>query len=170
MSDIQKLLDRPEREIYHFLTQVITGHGDFRAYLFGIDKAPSEMCAYCNLSVDNDVTHISLTWAAPKEQPKKAAKRKPTVKRARDSDLRSSILLDVPRGGMKPFMDLICGCTDGWKIGSSTATEILNEKERLVRLRGAWFGMEVANGMNTDPGLQVTAHSASGEKGTRKVT
>lgn len=48
------------------MTQVITGHGCFEAYIYEIQKAESSICQHCRATVDNAV-HALLrcpSWVA----------------------------------------------------------------------------------------------------------
>ena len=59
-------LDRGHGEVNYHLTQMLTGHGCFRAYLRWIRKAPTDSCVYCQDQVD-DVEHAIFECGAWKE-------------------------------------------------------------------------------------------------------
>lgn len=64
IPDLQKWIDRGHGSLSYSLTQVLTGHGLFQAYLFRIGKAPSDICVLCDSGAVDDVEHTVLHCAA----------------------------------------------------------------------------------------------------------
>lgn len=121
IPDIQKWLDRPGGEIDHFLTQVITGHGNFQVYLQRIGKTPSDKCLQCDLDVADDPVHTLLvcpSWASSR------ARATRTNGAGWTAPLPESIC---------DFASLIVSSVDAWRWGASLAASILKDKGRLQR-------------------------------------
>ncbi|XP_060868732.1 uncharacterized protein LOC132943694 [Metopolophium dirhodum] len=56
MSDVGKWVNRKYGDTNYFLTQGLTNHGCFNAYLYKIKKADSQNCSMCNADID-DANH-----------------------------------------------------------------------------------------------------------------
>ena len=56
IPNIEKWIDRPYGEVGYHLTQMLSGHGCFRKYLYKMRRASSESCLFCG-EID-DVEHV----------------------------------------------------------------------------------------------------------------
>lgn len=47
IPDLRVWLQRDHGTLNYYLTQFLTGHGNFRSYLSGIQRCPDDECIYC---------------------------------------------------------------------------------------------------------------------------
>lgn len=68
ISEVKPWFDRRYGEVNYYVTQFLSGHGHFNAYLFRRKKKPSPYCDYCSNEVDDaEHTFFKCTrWAAEK--------------------------------------------------------------------------------------------------------
>lgn len=121
VPNIQTWLDRPGGELDHFLTQVITGHGDFQDYLLRIGKSSSDKCLHCDLDAVDDPAHTLLVC------PKWDSSRARVSERTGDG-----ITRPIP-DCIRNFVNIIVSSAVAWKWGASLAATILRDKGRLRR-------------------------------------
>lgn len=133
IPNIRKWLERPGGEMNYFLTQVLTGHGDFQSYLHRFGKAPSGTCCHCDLGVEDDAAHTLLKCPSLEEARSEAVfKFKDKWDREYHSHARKPLVLP---SSMAEFAEFICSTATAWQIGAEVAAQVLNAKARLERLR-----------------------------------
>ena len=64
IPDIADWLISSYTYLTYYSTQILTGHGEFQAYLHKIGKAPSPMCVYCTSGLEDDVHHTLFECTA----------------------------------------------------------------------------------------------------------
>lgn len=125
ISNIRRWLDRPGGEVDFYLTQVITGHGDFQEYLHRIGKALSSTCIYCDQDAVDDAEHTLLVCPALKRA-RSVAQGRVLERWRRTGDPRGNLDLTLPNSGMGHFVEFITSTTGGWELGRAVATEVLS--------------------------------------------
>nr|CAI5820897.1 unnamed protein product [Callosobruchus analis] len=65
---IEPWYNRKHEEISYYLSQFLTGHGLFNAYLYRIEKRNSAMCSYCSSEDDPRHTFFECERWEPKRQ------------------------------------------------------------------------------------------------------
>ncbi|XP_018496318.1 uncharacterized protein LOC108864689 [Galendromus occidentalis] len=60
IPSIRPWIDRKFGELTYFTAQALTGHGDFRKFLFSIKKVDSEICCHCDRNLVDTVQHTIL--------------------------------------------------------------------------------------------------------------
>ena len=53
IGQIRPWMERQHGEVNYYITQFLTGHGFFLAYLYKIGKVSSPACVYCETALDN---------------------------------------------------------------------------------------------------------------------
>ena len=64
VPNIATWINRKFGDLNYFLTQVLTGHGDFQTYLCRIGKAPSPTCLFCDVHPEDTVEHTVMECKA----------------------------------------------------------------------------------------------------------
>lgn len=69
IPNVQKWLERPYGEVDYYMTQALSGHGDFQKYLFDRGKAEAPTCPYCESSDDVEHTLFKCRrWEQPRDE------------------------------------------------------------------------------------------------------
>lgn len=112
-------INRTHGNLNYYLTQVITGHGNFRNYLFKIKKSDNPDCLFCT-NVIEDAQHVVETcpeWEVHRID----------IRTIFDNDLSISNILRC-----------MCGDGDRWRAFSDYVTRVLkikDERERVILQR-----------------------------------
>lgn len=170
IPDIRVWLARPGGHLDHFLTQAITGHGNFQAYLYRIGKSPTSICIHCELGAVDDAEHTILIC------PRWDLARSSAIKNQADQNTDTARSRDInentiaPIKNMTHFINFICGSKEAWNAGASIASAVLKEKGRsslYIRNIRHESAPDVAY---SGPGSQVLGQSASLVVGNPGVT
>lgn len=117
VPNMEEWLDRSKKVLTYHMTQVITGHGCFNAYLHRIGKEDSKACAHCVADVD-DAQHTlehCEQWEEEREQLKR-------VLGSADLSLRNVI-------------KLISEDQDKWEEFGRFCGQVMTRKEEDERIR-----------------------------------
>lgn len=57
ITDIDKWINRPHGQIDYYMTQILSGHGNFNEYLWKIGKVDSPICDICDLKENDSPDH-----------------------------------------------------------------------------------------------------------------
>lgn len=140
LPNIRAWIGRPGGDLTFYLTQVLTGHGNFQSYLYRIGKAPSETCLFCNEAVEDTPQHTLLrcqTW----EESRIIAIRQVRGRWSRTSrtGFTQPEVHDPPRNGLQEFVEYILGSTQAWELGAAVAQEVLKAKHKRCKERQTLF-------------------------------
>ena len=58
IPNIEQWLNRKHGEVDFYLTQILTGHGCFRSYLYRFKRADSPYCTFCKNNIIEDAEHV----------------------------------------------------------------------------------------------------------------
>ena len=69
IPELATWLNREHGEVGFYLTQALSGHGCFNAYLRRLKKRDEEMCCYCDFPVDNaeHALFVCAKWGVERE-------------------------------------------------------------------------------------------------------
>lgn len=160
IPNIRAWLQRPGGDIDHFLTQIITGHGNFQTYLHKIGKAPSNLCLHCEQDVPDDPAHTLLIcpkWEDARSSAISGAVDSSSSDRSNHSD---EPPITLPRDGIKEFVAFITSSVGAWKLGAAVAGAVLRAKSDLNRPKRSHMAGAIDDA-NLSPGSQVLGQSAS---------
>lgn len=69
IPELEPWINRNHGELDHHLTQVLSGHGSYRNYLYGIDKTPDNECVYCGEQDSPEHTvFVCPRWGVDRER------------------------------------------------------------------------------------------------------
>lgn len=103
---------RAHGQMDYFLTQALTGHGCFNAYLERFKKTESAACLHCNHCPD-DARHTIFECSASEEDRR---------------NLQKIIGVNITEGSLIPVM---LGCEENWRAVSDFITKTMKMKRRL---------------------------------------
>lgn len=106
-------IERESGQLDYYMTQILTGHGSFRRYLYRINKIDSEICLHCRLASDiAEHTLVECTsWSVERQELKKEV----------GEDLSLNIVLVR-----------MLASTSAWRAFRVFCKTVLKKKEQLV--------------------------------------
>lgn len=110
ISDLKPWCGRKHGEVNYWLTQMLTGHGCFGAYLHGIQKEPTEKCHHCGHIMD-DAEHTMYDCTAWEEIRREHSK-----------------LLDVPKITPENTVATMLRDTASWAAWTLFAKKVMEAK------------------------------------------
>jgi len=107
---------------YH-LTQMLSGHGCFEAYLHRIGKADNPQCVHCDSGEIDDAEHTLLKC------------KKFSESRRRMMQILSGSGIEATYVDAEKIVNCMLESQEKWNAVDAFATEVINEKERNERER-----------------------------------
>jgi len=125
LPDLRRWLGCRYAELSYFLTQVLTGHGQFQAYMMRIGKSGTDICVLCTSGGTDDVGHTiescSALAGARAEGP---------------SELRGKRVVEI--------VDYMQETEEKWEKGAALLEGIMREKLQKEEARRAAYAREGA--------------------------
>ena len=115
IPDVEPWYMRNFGSVNFHLTQILTGHGCFEAYLCKIKKRSSPVCIFCETNVDDTAEHTIFSCVHWKKE-REDAENKTGVKISKEN-----------------LVKLMLVSEENWDCISNLATCIMKEKERVER-------------------------------------
>lgn len=116
LPDITPWVNRTHGRITYYLTQVITGHGNFQTYLHRFKIAPSSTCMHCTAGEEDDVEHTLFKCQAYE-------------------NIRSLNSWVTEGISMEKVISRMLKSQACWDEALAFITEVMSTKEQLERLR-----------------------------------
>lgn len=120
IPDIGEWINRPGGGTTYFMTQFLTGHGDFKQYLARF-KDIAESCTLCPACDVDSPLHTLLLCSALQD--------------VRAERMDQQLARELGAHGMRGFVRYICASEEHWHKGAQLAEELLKRKDHLERAR-----------------------------------